>query len=442
MGSQSLLTLTYNDDEKGPASNASGPRKGKSMEKEEKITSEGIEGVPVRNGGPEAQVCGHADPNFTDSTNHVACSSGNIVSELECSPETSNGSALNAEHPFSEAVSPLNSKSGGAQVLIEAKESPEKHKPESAAGPVPLEQNEDPSLVLSLDNNEIGELLVTPESTEALRQFNSEYLRDREEFAALEQILKACDLLCNDLSRRAMVLKIAFGKVVEKTRKIVDSEEIPTQVKKTIENSFSGLELILKMVDRLPERMPKPDSANRPHVDDLQQPQPADGLLEIDQLKSRLKEMGLKNYKQLITMKRLTEDARDSFFSFFRTRVVAVLDGIHAGKQHFGAVKDSLLNSQGCQTQIVKWVGIYDWLDRVSNTLILKKLQVEIIEPEKGNLVDYELHEPFDVVEGDQDETVHEVIRVGYRYTGPLYEGLKHVIRPAQVIVTKSRKVS
>ena len=50
------------------------------------------------------------------------------------------------------------------------------------------------------------------------------------------------------------------------------------------------------------------------------------------------------------------------------------------------------------------------------------------------------MHEPFGAVVAPEytDESVHELIRPGYKYTGPLYGESGHVIRPALVMVTKT----
>jgi molecular chaperone GrpE (heat shock protein) len=50
------------------------------------------------------------------------------------------------------------------------------------------------------------------------------------------------------------------------------------------------------------------------------------------------------------------------------------------------------------------------------------------------------LHEPFSTVVAPEyaDELVHELIRPGYKYTGPLYKESGYVIRPALVVVTKT----
>lgn len=145
------------------------------------------------------------------------------------------------------------------------------------------------------------------------------------------------------------------------------------------------------------------------------------------------------HYSVVSDMRRLAEDSRDNFLSFLRKHVIMAVDGIIDGRRHFQETREQLLECYPDHQQVIdSWFHVYCTLKEQSDNL-LSHFKVESIIPEKGQPVDYDWHEPFSTVEDPnaENETVHEAIRSGYVYKGPLYD-THPVIRPAQVVVVKN----
>jgi molecular chaperone GrpE (heat shock protein) len=272
-----------------------------------------------------------------------------------------------------------------------------------------------------------------------LDTYVKELERDAVELAKFKNLLTACYEFANDLRYSVQEIHSEAVRLVGE-RNSMGNPELPPEVAQIAANSKAGIDLIVKMLSRLQDRVPKIQAGVIPLASEFilldNSPVPADPVEQ----KSFLEEIAKHNYQLLTNIRRAAEDAREAIFSFVKTHVLAVMDGVVDGRRHFEQQKRDLIKTYPEDAEAVEnWFSVYDDLSGLLNTLLVD-FQMEVILPAQGEKVQYDLHEPFDTVRDDQfsDESVHEVIRPGYRYLGHLYGELGYVIRPALVVVTKN----
>jgi len=273
----------------------------------------------------------------------------------------------------------------------------------------------------------------------ALNTFMEELERDISEFKKFCNLFTACSDFAQDLDHAVQEMHKAAVRIVE--------EHIPDpalnlhdQIVEVVGNSKAGVDLVLKMMSRLGERTPKINTDKVPAESRMEKLENSPIPAEASEQKAFFEQIANHNYKLLTDMRRAAEDSRDAIFSFIKTHVLAIVDGVVDGRRHFEQQKANLVESYPADSEAVqKWFEVYDSLFKLLNNLLFD-FQVEAIAPIVGDVVQYDVHEPFDTVKDDEfpNETVHELVRPGYRYVGFLYGEVNHVVRPALIVVTKN----
>jgi len=274
----------------------------------------------------------------------------------------------------------------------------------------------------------------------SLDQFSQELSQEKDEFRKFRAYWDECVHLSTDFQCVIQSIDQNAVKVVN-LRNVVEDPDLPGPVMDTVKNSKTGVDLVLKMISKLSGRMPKIDDSGSPSEEYFVELERDSIPADAAGMKSYLDRLSTQNYALLTDMRRRAEDARGALFSFIKTNVLAIIDGLSDGKRHFEQQKTELLRAHpACHQEIDKWFSVYDALLGLFQDL-LNGFELQAIRPEVGEKANYELHEPFEVVSADGvvDETIHELIRPGYNYTGSLYGGSEHVVRPALVVIAKNR---
>jgi|GEM_PF-6057713 len=276
------------------------------------------------------------------------------------------------------------------------------------------------------------------EIEDKIQAFMQEFDKDENEFARLECRYGNWQTMYADFLEALQDLTVAAKEIVQ-SRSITGSESIPETLIQAFRNSEAGVRLILKMLENLPARVPK--LADKV-VEGEFRADPAELRgLNVEDSKQLLNDMTFHNYALVTSARKAVDNASDSFFSLLRAQFFTILDGIFDGKKHWEETSLSLRELQPAPpVSMDGWFAMYDELAKESNK-VLQRIQVQVIAPKTGDDVDYELHDPFDVTPGEKDDTVQEVVRVGFKYVGNLRGETDYVIRPAQVVVVKSREV-
>jgi molecular chaperone GrpE (heat shock protein) len=285
--------------------------------------------------------------------------------------------------------------------------------------------------------------LAEPESElrAQLDQFRQELSREKDEFRKFRAYWDDCARLTTSFQYVVQSIDQNAVEVVN-LRDITGNTDLPGSVLDTVKNSKTGVDLVLKMISKLSGRMPRIDDSGAPSEEGFTEPGLESIPTDSGAMKSYLDRLSTQNYTLLTDMRRRAEDARARLFSFMKTHVLAIIDGLVDGRRHFEQQKTELLRAHpACREEIDNWFSVYDALLELFQE-VLQRFELQAIEPEVGEKTNYELHEPFDVVSADgvADETIYELIRPGYKYAGSLYGGPEHVIRPALVVIAKNKQ--
>jgi molecular chaperone GrpE (heat shock protein) len=298
-----------------------------------------------------------------------------------------------------------------------------------------------PDVIAVSDGGKISGSVETDLETQGLvDRYIKELDQDILEFKKFEALFSKCNEFSSAFYNTVEELHENAAGIVG-SRNITENPDIPQPLLETVGNSKAGVDLVLKMIAKLKDRMPKMDSSKKASEGDFVRLDYQLIPLDANERKSYLEDQATHNYALLTTMRRSAEDARESLFSFIKTHVLTTIDGVIDGKRHFQQQKCNLMDAYpACSEEIERWFGVYDDLLNIFEKL-LHEFHLEAINAAVGEKVSYDLHEPFDTVVEDQfpDESVRELIRPGYKYTGPLFGGADQVIRPALVVVTKNR---
>lgn len=247
---------------------------------------------------------------------------------------------------------------------------------------------------------------------------------------------------CDDILQQA---KIACNHILNQA----DTERL----KELFMGRQEGIELIVnRMISRLPERASslaedKPLETNLPQMDLKDWHELLNGINSIEDAKRKSafmqKQLGIERYRLLASWREESDKKRKTILSFIERQVLPVFDGIRDGERHSEPIILQIqesANSQGKElpTGLIQWFATYKAL-REEGLKILDNVDVRCIDVKRGDKMDYERHEPFDV---EQDmaldnEHIKEVIRDGFEYW--MEEDKRYrVLRPAQVIVVKN----
>ncbi len=272
---------------------------------------------------------------------------------------------------------------------------------------------------------------------ELLERSKEQLKRDEAELRKYEQLLEDCSSAYEDLRSRIETLREESARIRATTEDALSSSE--ETVKQALESSFKGLSLIMKMIDRLPQRIPAVEKMESRKVDLKTLDEERVRSLSDKEGEVYVSEVEKANYGLVAERRQEADDTRNSFIAFVKQHVLTIIDGIEDGKSHFDGQKRSLESqSPDARPTLGQWFGAYDRLSELMDEL-LQGLDIARISPERGEAVDYDSCEPFDVTQDSdlKNESVYEVVRPGYRYNGNLFETAP-LVRPAQVIVVKN----
>jgi hypothetical protein len=281
--------------------------------------------------------------------------------------------------------------------------------------------------------------IPSAELTELLSRYTEEFEQEIFDFNQSKARFDECLAFETGFRSEIQTISPKAVEIVDRCN-ILDNINLPASLAETVKNSKAGVDLVLKMISRLADRIPKTDASKNPQEADLAKP--GSELIPVDmaEIKAYFDDLSTRNYGLVTAMRRAADDGRQALFSFIKTHFLAIVDGISDGRRHFEQQKADLLNQHpDYRPQIELWFGVYDDLLGLFDD-IFENFEIQPIRPATREKVDYELHEPFGTVVAPEyaDESVHELIRPGYKYTGPLYGESGHVIRTALVMVTKT----
>jgi molecular chaperone GrpE (heat shock protein) len=324
-------------------------------------------------------------------------------------------------------------------IIEEAAEAPDAIKSEEPASLTePVETAIAEHVSVEAQETIVGDI-PSAELAEVLARYNEEFEQEIQEFSKSKARFDEC--LEFELGFRSEIETIspkAF-EIVELCN-VLNNINLPEPLADTVKNSKAGVDLVLKMISRLADRIPKIDASKNPQEKDLAKPGSELIPVDMSEIKSYFDDLSTRNYGRVTAMRRAADDSRQALFSFIKTHFLAIVDGITDGRRHFEQQKAELLiEHPDYGGEIERWFGVYDKLLGLFDD-IFEQFQMEPIKPAVGEKANYELHEPFDtaVTSDYPDESVHEIIRPGYKYAGPLYGESGHVIRPALIVVTKT----
>jgi molecular chaperone GrpE (heat shock protein) len=327
-----------------------------------------------------------------------------------------------------------------------SEEPPETPNSIKRAEPEPLTELEETATKESVSESPVSDDVqetaagVNPsaERTELLSRSIEEYEQENLDFNKSKVRFYKCLEFASGFRSEIEIISPKAVKIVDDCN-VLDNGNLPALLADTVKNSKAGVDLVLKMISRLADRIPKTDTSQNPHEEDLEKPD-SEVQGDMAQIKAYCDDLSTRNYARVTAMRRAADDGRQALFSFIKTHFLAIVDGITDGRRHFEQQKNELLDEHpDYGHKIDKWFEVYDLLLELFDDIFLK-FEMEPIRPAVGEKADYELHEPFSTVVAPEyaDESVHELIRPGYKYTGPLYKESGYVIRPALVVVTKT----
>lgn len=240
----------------------------------------------------------------------------------------------------------------------------------------------------------------------------------------------------------------AADEVIANSHKILDS--LPDELKKTLENSQQGLNIIGRMLQRLINQDDRLKSlvAEIELADNLKELEEAEWkkLLESEKnensaqkkINKKLDSIRRSNYKLVSTAGELAEKQQKRWLDFIGKQVLPILDGIIDGKNHTSNLIDELMEQyQESESKLSEWFNTYFTLNS-SLLTVLNDLGVHRMDIEPGAMIDFERQEPASI-EADpvmENEQIKEISRDGYEYVA--HNGNRQTLRVARVVVIKN----
>lgn len=269
-----------------------------------------------------------------------------------------------------------------------------------------------------------------------------------EDRAALEGYLSEAKIW----NQQGESLKARLKPALEACQGVLDDstkarETLPPELREKLQGRQQGLELILKMLSRLPEKVP----------DFVQPVTPAppiaiggaawrEILREVSseeearkRINDKLGKQGMERYQTVVENRGHAEKNRKGFLSFVERQLLPILDGIDDGERHSASMVEQLkVANRDASGSLDNWFQTYAKL-RNELTLMLDQVKVSVMKVEPGVPIDYERHEPFEIEPDEKllNEQVKSVVRNGYEYEAT-DEGVRRILRPAQVVVVKN----
>ena len=255
---------------------------------------------------------------------------------------------------------------------------------------------------------------------------------------------------------RASTLEAAVGIAYSEAEQIVASGRnalngLPSALQDSLKVRQEGIELILRMLSRLPVVM---QDIKTDLDESVMLPEPfgvqawADFLRDVADeneanisVKRKINELGNARYRSINDMRDLAQKIRQRVLQSVARKMLPIIDGLDDGELH----SDEIINTlkTGLDGKYIKlfddWLAGYGKLRNNVLLVMLEKIRIRPMTVTIGNPIDYEQHEPVDSVADLtlQNEAVKEVMRAGYIYETFIEDEIA-VLRAAQVIIVKN----
>jgi DNA repair exonuclease SbcCD ATPase subunit len=276
-----------------------------------------------------------------------------------------------------------------------------------------------------------------------------ESIKDDEK--SIKLCLKNAEFWLEHGKRLKLMLKEAADatdEVIANSNEILES--LSKELKKALESSQQGLNIIRRMLQRLVNQ----DDRLKSLVEEIEL---ADNLKELEEdewmklmegemneksaqkkINKNLDRMRRSNYKLVSKVGDLADKRQKTWLDFVGKQVLPILDGIIDGKNHTSILIDELMEQyQESESKLSEWFNTYFTLSSTILTM-LNDLGVYRMDIEPGMMIDFERHEPSSV-EADpvmENEQIKEISRDGYEYVA--HNGNRQTLRVARVVVIKN----
>ena len=240
----------------------------------------------------------------------------------------------------------------------------------------------------------------------------------------------------------------ATDEVIANSNEILES--LSKELKKALESSQQGLNIIGRMLQRLVNQ----DDRLKSLVEEIELADNLKELKEDEWMKLLEGEMNEKsaqkkinktldiirrsNYKLVSKAGELADKRQKTWLDFIGKQVLPILDGIIDGKNNTSTLIDELMEQyQESGSRLSEWFNIY--FTPISTILtMLSDIGVYRMDIEPGMMIDFERQEPSSV-EADplmENEQIKEISRDGYEYDA--HNGNRQTLRIARVVVIKN----
>jgi hypothetical protein len=270
-----------------------------------------------------------------------------------------------------------------------------------------------------------------------------------------EKSIKLCLKNAEFWLERGKRLKLMIKEAADATDEVIANsneilESLSKELKKALESSQQGLNIIRRMLQRLVNQ----DDRLKSLVEEIEL---ADNLKELEEdewmklmegemneksaqkkINKNLDRMRRSNYKLVSKVGDLADKRQKTWLDFVGKQVLPILDGIIDGKNHTSILIDELMEQyQESESKLSEWFNTYFTLSSTILTM-LNDLGVYRMDIEPGMMIDFERHEPSSV-EADpvmENEQIKEISRDGYEYVA--HNGNRQTLRVARVVVIKN----
>jgi len=270
-----------------------------------------------------------------------------------------------------------------------------------------------------------------------------------------EKSIKLCLKNAEFWLERGKRLKLMIKEAADATDDVIANsneilESLSKELKKALESSQQGLNIIRRMLQRLVNK----DDRLKSLVEEIEL---ADNLKELEEdewmkllegemneksaqkkINKNLDTIRRSNYKLVSKAGDLADKRQKTWLDFIGKQVLPILDGIIDGKNHTSILIDELMGQyQESESKLSEWFNTYFTLSSTISTM-LNDLGVYRMDIEPGMMIDFERHEPSSV-EADpvmENEQIKEISRDGYEYVA--HNGNRQTLRIARVVVIKN----
>ncbi len=270
-----------------------------------------------------------------------------------------------------------------------------------------------------------------------------------------EKSIKLCLKNAEFWLERGKRLKLMIKEAADATDDVIANsneilESLSKELKKALESSQQGLNIIGRMLQRLVNQ----DDRLKSLVEEIEL---ADNLKELEEdewmklmegemnensaqkkINKNLDIIRRSNYKLVSKAGDLAEKRQKTWLDFIGKQVLPILDGIIDGKNPTSILIDELMEQyQESESKLSEWFNTYFTLSSTILTM-LNDLGVYRMDIEPGMMIDFERHEPSSV-EADpvmENEQIKEISRDGYEYVA--HNGNRQTLRVARVVVIKN----